>query len=282
MKTVIQLVLVALVLGGASAAGTVLWQRQQTALNDANKRAETAEAKLKEDPLASLQQPAVEVQQQEDVPEEKPEPPVAVRPQFSEGSDEAGHLVVALNQRLRAVQEKEQHLQERQEALKLIFSDIRTEQQQINQLRQQVGDELGKSSISLQETLRSAQDERALLRQELDSLQGSPSKPDSVEKSPDAESNQAPAPGGSNPSASTSPNSTTDGAAAKRLGAIYDSMPAEVVADVFQQLTKSGREDAVVQLLQTMKDRQAAKVLATIASTDAALAASLTEKLKRH
>ena len=58
-------------------------------------------------------------------------------------------------------------------------------------------------------------------------------------------------------------------------------MPTDVVADVLQQLTKQGRDTVVVEILQSMKDNQAAKVLAAIASADPAKAASLTEMLKR-
>ena len=50
---------------------------------------------------------------------------------------------------------------------------------------------------------------------------------------------------------------------------------------LLQQLTKQGRDMAVVEILQNMKDRQAAKVLATIAAADPAKAASLTAFLKR-
>ena len=58
-------------------------------------------------------------------------------------------------------------------------------------------------------------------------------------------------------------------------------MPTEVVADILQQLTKQGRDTVVVEILQSMKDNQAAKVLAAIAAADPAKAASLTEMLKR-
>ena len=270
MKTVIQLVLVAAVLGGASAAGTLFWQRHQAALNDANERAEVAEAKAKEDPLADLQKPTAESKPEEVAPPPKKEPPVAARPPFVEGADEASQLVVSLNQRLRAAHEKEQRLNERQEALKLIFADIRSERAEINNLRQQFAEDLDKSPLSAQELIKSAEQERDLLRRELEALQKAAPK---TEAPPNTEGSQS----SENPSS----KEESDPALLKRLGAIYDSMPAEVVADVLLQLAKKGREPAVVQLLQTMKDRQAGKVLTTIAATDPTLAASLTEKLKR-
>jgi flagellar motility protein MotE (MotC chaperone) len=177
---------------------------------------------------------------------------------------------VSLNQRLRATQDKERQLNERQEALKLIFADIRAEQSEINRLREQVNGELNQSSQSASGAMKAAQDERDLLRQELDALRTPPAK---EEIGTPVERPTTPEP--------PLPKTDSDPATLKRLGAIYDSMPAEVVAEVLQQLTKQGRDEVVVQLLKNMKDRQAAKVLATIAASDPAKAASLTELLKR-
>ncbi|TXT22273.1 MAG: hypothetical protein FD138_3574 [Planctomycetota bacterium] len=255
MKTMFQLLLVTLIFGGAAAGATMFWQKQQSELQSALQRAEAAEAKTaSENPLAGLEKPTPKPAAHDEPVDEPLEPPVAVRPPYVEGVDEASQLVVSLNQRLRATQDKERKLNERQEALKLIFSDIRTEQAEINQRRQ--------------EATQATQGERDLLRQELDSLR-SPPKADITTPSGEA--------------TSTSPSSQIDSdpAALKRLGVIYDSMPAEVVAEVLQQLTKQNRDAAVVEILKSMKDRQAAKVLATIAAADAAKAASLTELLKR-
>lgn len=268
MKTMIQLLFVTVLFGGAAAVGTLFWQKHQTELQTALQRAETAEAKAAENPLAALEKKPNEQPTAQEPDERQPEPPVAVRPPYVEGVDETSQLVVSLNQRLRATQDKERSLHERQEALKLIFADIRAEQVEINKLRQETDDELSKSSQSVREAMEAAQGERDLLRQELESLR-SPAK--SGTTATDGES------------AEKSPQAATksDPATLKRLGAIYDSMPAEVVADVLQQLSKQGRDDDAVQILQTMKDRQAAKVLATIGAADAEKAATLTEKLKR-
>lgn len=267
MKTMLQLLLVMLVFGGAATAGTLYWQKQQTELQSAIQRAEAAEAKASENPLADLdKKPIVPRTAEEESSEPTNELPVAVRPPFVEGADENSQLVVSLNQRLRATQEKERVLNERQEVLKLIFADIRSEQAELNRLRQDFDDQVGKSSQSAREALNAAQDERDRLRKELDSQRSTPAKSDAT-----------PADG----IEASSAKSETDPAALKRLAAIYDGMPAEVVADVLQQLGKQGRDADAVQILKSMKERQAAKVLATIAAADAAKAASLTEKLKR-
>lgn len=267
MKTMIQLLLVMLVFGGATTAGTLFWQKQQSEMRTAIERAETAEAKASENPLTELLKKPPEPPAAGAPTEEPTEVPVAVRPPFAEGADETSQLVVSLNQRLRATEEKERKLNDRQEALKLIFADIRAEQAELNKLRQEVGDEVGKSSQSVREAIKAAQDERDLLRQELDSLRSTPAKTD--DKS-DAE-NSPPA-----------AKAESDPAALKRLGAIYDSMPAEVVAEVLRKMGQQDGDDAVLQVLQNMKDRQAGKVLGEIATVDAAKAASWTEKLKRR
>lgn len=285
MKTVLQIILVAALFGGASAGGTIFWRKHQAELQSALQRAEAAEAKATENPLAALEKPPepttpAEPQSEEDVPEL----PVAVRPPYVEGADEASQLVVSLNQRLRATQEKEQRLFDRQEALKLIFADIRSEQVELNKLQRTIGEELNKSSESVRESLKAAQSERDLLRQELESLRTPPTKVDSnaTDASPPTpadptNANSADGANLENPKDAATSNPAT----LKRLGAIYDSMPSEVVAEVLQQLTKSGRESAAIQILQTMKDRQAAKVLGNIGAADAAQAASLTQKLQR-
>jgi flagellar motility protein MotE (MotC chaperone) len=291
MKTMFQLLLVTLIFGGAAAVATVFWQKQQSELQTALQRAEAAESKaVAENPLADLQKPSPKPAGDNEPDEEQLEPPVAVRPPYVEGLDETSQLVVSLNQRLRATQEKERKLDERQVALMLIFSDIRAEQVEINKLRQEVDNELDKSSQFVREAMKAAQDERDLLRQELDSLR-SPTQSDAATPLPvnDQQSillrspTQSGAATSDDQATPTSPPAQIDSdpAALKRLGVIYDSMPAEVVAEVLQQLTKQNRDAAVVEILKSMKDRQAAKVLATIAAADPAKAAALTELLKR-
>ena len=277
MKTVLQVIFMTAFFGGAAATGTLFWQRHQSELQSAIQRAEFAEAKAAESPLTALEKKPDEAHAESEPIAEKPEPPVAVRPPFVEGVDETSQLVVSLNQRLRATHEKERALQERQEALKLIFADIRAEQSEINKLRQEANDELGKSSQSVREAMKASQDERDLLRQEVESLRSAPPKKDDANT--DTNSNSSAKNSDAEPK--TSAKTASDPAMLKRLGTIYDSMPAEIVAEVLQQLGKQGRDNDAVQILLTMKDRQAAKVLATIAAADPAKAAVLTEKLKR-
>lgn len=305
MKTVIQLLIVMVLFGGASAAGTFYWQKHQKELQTAIKRAEVAEAKANQNPLEGLEKPTEtpKPEEEDEHVEEKPEPPVAVRPPFVDGADESSQLVVSLNQRLRATHDKERQLDERQSAMQLIFADIRSEQVEVNKLRQQLNDELAKSSQAVQdalkatqaerdqirdeldksassseEALKAVQTERELLKEELNTLRGLNPSPDGT-KSEGTSSGAGTKPNTNDKTAP--PKSDAKPITPKRLGAIYDSMPTEVVSEVLQQLTKQGRDSVVVEILQSMKDSQAAKVLASIASADPAKAASLTELLKR-
>ncbi len=305
MKTMFQLLLVMMIFGGAATGGTLFWKKQQSELKAALQRAEAAEAKAAETPLAALEKRAQNQTAQEEPPNEEPEAPIAVRPPYVEGMDETSPLVVALNQRLRTTYEKELRLDERQEVLKLIFADIRAEQVAINQLREkankvtqeerdwlkkehaeinQLRDKAAKANPTERDRLRqeleelnqhrepadsATPDESELLRQKLDALEAPPPKTEVT--APTKEATPAV------PSVSV----TSDPAALKRLGTIFDSMPAEVVAEVLQQLAKQDRDAAIVEILKNMKDRQAAKVLATIAASDPAKAAALIELLKQ-
>ncbi len=311
MKTVLQIGLVAFLFGGLATAGTVFWQKQKLELDAALARAEAAEKKAAENPLGELAVPSKPEKahaEPEPEPEEKPEAPVAIRPPYVDGADETSRLIVSLNQRLASTYEKEKRLNDRHEALKLIFADIRTEQTEISVLRKQLSSELDGASQSVQDALDAAEKERELLRQELDGLKRSPpdsntppapleikSVPKETSASPEAvppvtqeiegsTSATTAEPKATSPVAEESSSAASElpkAAVLKRMGAIYDSMPADVIAEVFQQLTKDGRQDAVIQLLQAMKDRQAAKVLSAIAASDPASAATLTDMLKR-
>lgn len=314
MKTILQVAFVAFLVGGLSTAGTVYWQKQKKELDAAISRAEAAEKKAAENPLEELQPSSADPahEESEPEPEEKPPPPVAVRPPYVEGADETSRLIVSLNERLTSTFEKEKRLNERQEVLKLIFADIRSEQTEVATLRKQLGTELDSASQSVQDALDAAEKERELLRQELEGLRKSP--PDSIKPPSTAEPSTTsaepnalapsatPTPIPNTPTTTNEPASATPGpptaaepaapsnsasantraAVLKRMGSIYDSMPPDVVAEVFLQLNKDGRQDAVVQLLKAMKDRQAAKVLTAIAGSDPASAATLTDQLKRE
>jgi len=297
MKSLIQIVLVALVMGGVSAAGSFYWKQwfappipavspteteaapnagveageqpheADPSHNDSGEHTTAANHAVPPEPKHSA--PAVA----EHVTEPPYVPPVAARPPYVAEGDEAGQLITALRARVKAVDEAEVRLAERQSALKLIFDDLRSEQISATKIRQLVLDELGESSRLVDESLqsrraddaalRAARDEQESLRKQLETLRQSAPKVHDAAGITDTS------------------GSLEENANLKKLAAVYDTMPPENTAKVFQQLVKNSRTAAVVSLLNAMKERPTAKVLALISEADPVLAADLTERLKR-
>ena len=240
--------------------------------------------------------------------------PVAVRPVYVPDSDEAGLLITSLRLRTQAAEVAERALADRQAGLKLIFDDLRVEQKQAAKMRQRVLEELTDSKRFVEQTLQTSDGEREALRrehdqsrttaesallaakeeqeklkQELDTLRTTQEELESLRKQFDAlrtaQAEQEATRKQQDAARSTTANGDTSGSPAetsnlKKLTAIYDSKPPENVATVLQLLVKQKRTAAVVALLDGMKERQSAKVLTTIADSDPALAADLTERLK--
>jgi len=213
--------------------------------------------------------------------------PVAVRPAYAPEGDEAGALINMLRERARATAETERRLAERQDAMQMIFDDLRAEQVRTLKIRQRLSSELKASRQALDtalqivdeervamqqdqaatrkaadDAIRSANEERDKLRKQLEQPAASPTATDATRSNDTA-------------------GSPEENANLKKMAAVFDSMPAENVAKVFEQLVKNKRPDAVVALMNAMKERQAAKVLGMIAETNPELAADLTDRLKR-
>jgi len=92
--------------------------------------------------------------------------PVAVRPVYVPDSDEAGLLITALRLRTQAAEVAERALADRQAGLKLIFDDLRIEQKQAAKMRQRVLEELTDSKRFVEQTLQTSDGEREALRRE--------------------------------------------------------------------------------------------------------------------
>lgn len=155
MKTVIQIVMVALVVGGLSAGGSFYW-RQQLAKSVAS----AVDAKIKdlerawdgeltreiaddeqtaekrdvddEDKIDSTPTPTANIASTEST---SPGPAAAVRPPFDEFGDEAGNLINIVRKKAAAVSHKEKQVVEREEAMNLILSDLRFEQAHATRLK---------------------------------------------------------------------------------------------------------------------------------------------------
>ena len=64
----------------------------------------------------------------------------------------------------------------------------------------------------------------------------------------------------------------------KQMAAMYDAMAPENAAKIMQQLADTGQIETAVKVLATMKERQAARVLAEL--PDPSMAATLLDKMR--
>lgn len=213
--------------------------------------------------------------------------PVAVRPAYAPEGDEAGALINLLRERARNTSEVERRLAERQDAMQLIFEDLRAEQARTLKIRQRLSSELKASHQALDTALQIIDEERvALQRDQAATRKAAEDAVRSANEERDRLRKQLEQPATSPNSAEGARSNDTagppeDNVNLKKMAAVFDSMPAENVAKVFEQLVKNKRPDAVVALMNAMKERQSAKVLGIISESNPELAADLTDRLKR-
>lgn len=223
---------------------------------------------------------ALSVDRQPDVTQE---PPVAVRPPYAPDGDEAGALITLLRERSRLATQAERRLAERQDAMQLIFEDLRSEQTRMSNLRKRLADEWKTSQTVLDLERKRIDDERTALQIDLtetrraaeESVRALTEERDQLRK----QAAQSPGPAGTPPA--TAGGTPEDNANLKKMATVFDSMSAENAARVFEQLVKNQRIDSVVVLLNAMKERQSAKVLGLLTESNPALAADLTDRLKK-
>lgn len=238
-------------------------------------------------PVAAVpsQEVAPQASTPDDSAESRPEARVAVRPPYTPEGDEAGGLINLLRERSRSALESERRLAERQDAMQLIFEDLRGEQTRTLKIRERLSNELKESRLAVDAALLAVEEERAALQKSQadvkkateDSIREATAERDKLRKELEKATSS---PAALNGSASTG-GPPEDNVNLKKMATVFDGMPAENVSSVFEQLVKNKRTDAVVSLMNAMKERQVAKVLANIATTNAELAADLTDRLKR-
>lgn len=313
MKNLIQIALVALVMGGLSAAGSIYWHQKntpQTPPADAETAAvdKTSDAKSDSDPKQDSSVNAPVASDSADlianVSESKSEapsfgPPVAVRPPFDPDGDEAGDLIKKLRVRAASASRQERRVMDREEAMKLIVDDFRAEQASAAKTRKQLMEETKQTLRTVDEerlqaevdrvaieedqieNRRLADEEIQKMRREKDeaiqsieqALKAARDEQAELQKQLDALRNPPPV-----PDRSGSPDETVN---LKKMVGVVDSMPAEDTAKILQELVEKGRVEAVVAVLNAMKARQSAKVLSAITESKPALAADLIDRLKR-
>lgn len=175
-----------------------------------------------------------------------------VKPTPDPRADETVLMANRLRSQEETLKKREQALTNRQKQVELIFKDIRDERAAIEELRKQ-----------LQEEVRAAGDKVEMIEQKSGALDQQRSETDKqmleLKKT-------------------MTDFEMTEQDRIKQLAAIYDSMAAESASKLLEALANSGSMDIAVKILGTMKDRQAAKVLAEM--KDPGLAAQLLERLR--
>lgn len=197
MKTMIQIVLVALIVGGASAGGSFYWHLKQaksepaatepektdekdhpgseTASNtdahdDADHHADASPDSLPDDVATSHPSKKETSTARADIPAdyldlEPPSfgPPAGVRPPWDRDGDEAGILISDLRARAAVTSKQERRMAQREEAMNLIVEDLRIEQANAARLRKQLAIETNRTIRAAQEAHREVYAERAAM-----------------------------------------------------------------------------------------------------------------------
>ncbi len=160
-------------------------------------------------------------------------------------------LGVAADQKLegQALKNREARLEKRQAQVELILQDIRTQRDEVDKTGKQVANEM-----------------KLLVARAADVDAQAQPDPTTAKKPIFAE----PRPPQADPGEKKN---------IERLAVMYEAMPPETAAKIFQEMADRGNMDTAVRVLVQMRERQAGKVIAEI--PDAALAAQLMEKIRQ-
>jgi flagellar motility protein MotE (MotC chaperone) len=312
MKSLIEIGLVALVVGGASATAsfylktpsrnqasveTVATAQADDKSSEQTKLSESSEA----DPDAADDEavkPADEVKTAQTVERSTFGPPVAVRPPFDPNADEAGNLINRLRVRATSASRQERRLAEREDLMKLIVDDLHVEQKNSARLRQRISEEADQSLRAVDEALRETESERAAIQYEQAETRRSADeeiqelrreKDEAVSSSEtllksirdEQEEMKKQLEELRKSSQGRGKNGAEDNANLKKMVGVVDSMPPEDTAKILQELIEKDQTESAVAILNAMKARQSAKVLSAITESDPILAADLIDRLKR-
>lgn len=149
-----------------------------------------------------------------------------------------------LQRKLSDVWHRESEVQAKQDALRMIFDEIRQEQQSVEFMRQQVSDEI---AVLQDAAVQVARRDGVLSSEE--------------------------------PSTATSSQTADSRTVARPIVSIRDSQAVQDTAVLVNRLAQQGNIQTATSLLRSLKDRDATKVLTAISATDKRLALQLTEQL---
>jgi DNA repair exonuclease SbcCD ATPase subunit len=175
----------------------------------------------------------------------------ATRPRPGSDAEQLVQELAKLRERQEAVARQEQQLTSRRRALEIIKEDIRSEREEIDRIRKELGEQVKGAEDDISAAERRAQD-LDKRRQETEEL-----VKEAKQKVYEADAVRA---GG-----------------VKRVGGIMDTAEPAEVARIFETMVESGDLMTAAQILGNMKDRRAAAVLS--AFQDKATAAQLAEKM---
>jgi flagellar motility protein MotE (MotC chaperone) len=160
----------------------------------------------------------------------------AARPPVNPEVDNAAQLANSLRSQMDALRTREQQFAARQKSLEVISQDFHQEKAAMDELRKQLNEELRGLTERIESLERKAGEvdqERKQLSDQNRELKESQLRVEDSEK-----------------------------ASIKRLAAVYDSMDADAAAQHLQQMADTGKIETAVKILNSMRERQAAKVLA--------------------
>lgn len=247
MKKLVQHLLVALTTFGAAAGASVTLQKMKSAHEPAAAGKEAAHAAADgHGESAHARKPAPH-HEGSDHEARADEPPirVAMRTSYAPGVEETVRLASSLRDRATHVREREDQLTARQRQLDLVIENIRSERAAIDELRTEL-DAVLKAGEDHMADVQKHRTELEIKQQDIDGR--------ITEMAGHEKDNM------------------------KKMAGMYDNMPAENAAKIIQHMADNGTMDTAVKLLASMKDRQAAKVLAEM--PDPSLAAQLSERLR--
>ena len=230
---------------------------------------------------------------------ESPEPPAAVRAPWEEHGDEAGNLINKLRSQAKATTHQERRMHEREQMMNLVVNDMRYEQANSVKLRKyflneakqaiRVVDDIKRTTESERaKLLEEKSEERRILEEQMEAIRRE--KDEAIKSADDTlkmireeqeelrkqlEALRNPPEPVDN---SGSPEETSN---LKNLVTRMDSMPPEETSKILQELVKKGGTAGAIAILNAMGSRQSAKVISSIAETNAELAADLVERLKK-
>ena len=175
-----------------------------------------------------------------------------LRPSVNPAPENVVQMASNLRQQQEIYKTKEEQLQVRKKNLELIFQDMSTERKSLDGLRAQIAEELKGLAEKLESLEKKALDvdkQKKKLTEQASDIKKSVHEIEGIEQK-----------------------------GIKQIAGIADTMDPDVAADIFLTMVDTGKLDTAVKVLSTMRDRQAARVLAQI--PDRAVAAQIFERLK--